>query len=74
MLKRAITKCYLIPIQSFSDIITNSSSETSETAESSESDFGDKLENLASSFLEKLINSYKASNLSDLTSSLSEAV
>lgn len=28
MLKRAITKCYLIPIQSFSDIITNSSSET----------------------------------------------
>ena len=28
MLKRAITKCYLVPIQSFSDIITNSSSET----------------------------------------------
>lgn len=28
MLKRATTKRYLIPIQSFSDIITNSSSET----------------------------------------------
>ncbi len=28
MLKRATTKCYLVPIQSFSDIITNSSSET----------------------------------------------
>ena len=28
MLKRATTKYYLIPIQSFSDIITNSSSET----------------------------------------------
>lgn len=28
MLKRATTKYYLVPIQSFSDIITNSSSET----------------------------------------------
>lgn len=28
VLKRATTKCYLVPIQSFSDIITNSSSET----------------------------------------------
>ena len=28
MLKRATTKYYLIPVQSFSDIITNSSSET----------------------------------------------
>ena len=28
MLKRATTKYYLIPIQSFSDVVTNSSSET----------------------------------------------
>lgn len=28
MSKRATTKCYLVPVQSFSDIITNSSSET----------------------------------------------
>lgn len=28
VLKRATTKYYLIPIQSFSDVITNSSSET----------------------------------------------
>lgn len=28
MLKRVTTKCYLVPVQSFSDIITNSSSET----------------------------------------------
>lgn len=32
VLKRATTKYYLIPIQSFSDVITNSSSETSYTA------------------------------------------